>query len=252
MGHKTTSDGCTRLQGAWLLSVNGTPVQTLADVHKAFSDLSLSQLASCSLLFAHPEISYGILNKGLPILCWDQIYQLNINQLNNRWDPKCHATPNLPRAPMYDTVTDSNVLNVVTKVMKLTRGKLMKQDDWTEWNELEYLQLDKYDKQYMFGNPVPAEDSTAIFHLVWTYVIKELDVCKKAHCVCNGSSCLGQVQVLDCTYANCINRTGSGIFYAISATENMLVYGADVSNAFAEAPAPKQGFFIYPDWAFHN
>ncbi len=32
----------------------------------------------------------------------------------------------------------------------------------------------------------------------------------------------------------------------------MLVYGADVSNAFAEASAPKQGFFIYPDWAFRD
>ncbi len=32
----------------------------------------------------------------------------------------------------------------------------------------------------------------------------------------------------------------------------MLVYGADIFNAFAEAPLPKQGFFIYPDWAFYN
>ncbi len=32
----------------------------------------------------------------------------------------------------------------------------------------------------------------------------------------------------------------------------MLVYGADVSNAFAKAPAPKQRFFIYPDQAFKD
>jgi hypothetical protein len=32
----------------------------------------------------------------------------------------------------------------------------------------------------------------------------------------------------------------------------MLVYGADVLNAFAESPLPKQGFFIYPDQAFHD
>jgi hypothetical protein len=64
--------------------------------------------------------------------------------------------------------------------MQLTRGKLMKQDDWTEWNESEHLQLDQYDKQYMFGGPVPAEDSSAIFHLVWTYVVKELHGRKKA------------------------------------------------------------------------
>lgn len=34
------------------------------------------------------------------------------------------------------------------------------------------------------------------------------------------------------------------------AAENQLVFGADVSNAFGEAPAPKQGFYIHPDKAF--
>jgi hypothetical protein len=104
----------------------------------------------------------------------------------------------------------------------------------------------------MFGDPVAATDESAIFHLVWTYVVKELDGCKKACCVCNGSSCSGQVRVLDHTYANCVDRTGSRIFYTIFAAENMLVYGADVSNTFVKAPAPKQGFFIYPDWAFKD
>ena len=42
------------------------------------------------------------------------------------------------------------------------------------------------------------------------------------------------------------------MFYAIAAAENLLVYGADVSNAFAEAPPPKQGFYIYPDRAFNE
>jgi hypothetical protein len=89
----------TRLRGAWLLSVNGTPVQTLADVHQAFHSLSLSQSASCILLFAHPKIPHRILNKGLTLLRCNQISQLNINQLSNRWTPKSYSTPNLPRAP---------------------------------------------------------------------------------------------------------------------------------------------------------
>jgi hypothetical protein len=32
----------------------------------------------------------------------------------------------------------------------------------------------------------------------------------------------------------------------------MLIFGADVSNAFGEAPPPKQGFFIRPDQAFRD
>jgi hypothetical protein len=99
----------------------------------------------------------------------------------------------------------------------------------------------------MFGDPAAAMDESAIFHLVWTYLVQELDGRKKAQCVCNGSSCSGQVKVLDHTYANCVERTGVCIFYAISTAEKMLVYGADVYNVFAKAPAPKQGFFIYPD-----
>jgi hypothetical protein len=36
----------------------------------------------------------------------------------------------------------------------------------------------------------------------------------------------------------------------VAAAENLLVFGADVSNAFGEAPPPKQGFYIRPDKAF--
>jgi hypothetical protein len=52
--------------------------------------------------------------------------------------------------------------------------------------------------------------------------------------------------------ANCVDQTSSCLFYAITAIENLLIFGADVSNAFAEAPPPKQSFFIYPERAFHD
>jgi hypothetical protein len=149
----------TCLCGAWLLSINGNPVQTLTDVHNVFDDLSLSRTPSCTLLFAHPEISHGISNKGLPLIRRDQISQLNIDQLSNRWMPKASLPPVLPDIPKtltYDIVTDGDVRNMVTKVMKLTRGKLMKRTDWSDWNESEHLQLDQYDKQFMFGGYFPS------------------------------------------------------------------------------------------------
>jgi hypothetical protein len=49
-----------------------------------------------------------------------------------------------------------------------------------------------------------------------------------------------------------VDQTGLHLFYAVAAAENLLIYGADVSNAFAEAPPPKQGFYIHPDWAFRE
>ncbi len=47
-----------------------------------------------------------------------------------------------------------------------------------------------------------------------------------------------------------MDQTGARIFYSILAAENLLIFGADVSNAFAKALPPKQGFFIIPNKAF--
>ena len=95
------------------------------------------------------------------------------------------------------------------------------------------------------------EDAT-VFHTVWTYAIKALDGRKKAHFACDGLPRSGQARILDEKYANCVDQTSSRLFYAVPAAENLLVYGADVSNAFTEGPPPKQGFYIYPDRAFHE
>ncbi len=86
------------------------------------------------------------------------------------------------------------------------------------------------------------DEDADVFHLVWTYNIKALDRRKKAQCVCDGSPRAGQACILDEMYANCVDQTSSRLFFAIAAAENSLIYGADISNAFAEAPPPKQGF----------
>jgi hypothetical protein len=104
----------------------------------------------------------------------------------------------------------------------------------------------------MFGSPHHIMTDAVVFNLVWTYNIKMVDNRKKAHCACDGSLRSGQVHILDFTYANCIDQTSERIFYAVSAAGNLIIHGADISNAFAKAPAPKQGFFICPDKAFHD
>ena len=73
-----------------------------------------------------------------------------------------------------------------------------------------------------------------------------------ALCACDGSLRGGQVRHLDFTYANCVDQTSSRIFYAAAAAENLVISGADVSNAFAEAPPPKQGFYIKVNNPFHS
>jgi len=99
----------TRLRGAWLLSVDGTLVDSIASVQQAFNCLSLSCASSCILLFVHPEISHRISNRGLPLLHCDQFTQQSINQLSDRWTPKPTIPPDLPKTPNWDIVVDTMI-----------------------------------------------------------------------------------------------------------------------------------------------
>jgi hypothetical protein len=127
---------------------------------------------------------------------------------------------------------------------------LIKSSDWDEWQKSKWLQLDQYYNQGMFGAPM--QDKSKVFNLVWTYIIKDLNKRKKARMACDGSTRGGKVRVFDFTHANCIDHMASQLFYGILAAENLLVFGADVSNAFSEAPPPKQGFYIQPGRAFEE
>ena len=65
--------------------------------------------------------------------------------------------------------------NFKSLAYKLTRGKLLKQPDWSVWRASEWTQLDQYYNQGMFRKPVQVDSNEAVFNLVWTYIIKELD-----------------------------------------------------------------------------
>ena len=172
----------TRLRGAWLIGIDGTNISTLAEAESVFRHLSDTQARNCVLLFSHPEITPDILSKGLPIMSREDFSQLTHDQLNNRVDLLEEGLRVL-RTKAYDIVELGAVRQYVTRVMRLTRGKLLKQDNWCDWQASEFLQLDQYDAQGMFGAPVAVDKDDAVFYLVWTYTVKTLDGPKKARCV---------------------------------------------------------------------
>jgi hypothetical protein len=240
------------VRGAWLIKVNDKEVSSIEDVAFAFRAVDFDHCASVSLLFSHPEIRPNLSKDGLPIVSSSPFSLRAHDQLNNRWEFTTVAEHLTTSKPTNTLVNSGDVLNVTTQVMWSTWGKLLKQPDWEEWQMLEFLQLDPYDAQGMFGQPVPQLEDMVVFHSVWTYAIKAVDSCKKAHWACDGPPRSGQAKILGKTYANCVDQTSARLFYAIAATENLMIYGADVSNAFAEAPPPKQGIYIHPDQAFHE
>ncbi len=79
--------------------------------------------------------------------------QLTHDQLNNRVDILEEGLRVL-HTRAYDIIDSGDVRQYITRVMRLTRGKLLKQDDWQDWQASEFLQLDQYDAQGMFGEPL--------------------------------------------------------------------------------------------------
>ena len=107
------------------------------------------------LTFSHPEIKYGLTNDG--------ISQLNVDQLNTRNMFHDFFIPKDDLAQPTATIRwDGDVYNFVTQAMKLIRDKLFKDEDWDIWQKSEFPQLDQYEAQGMFGDPVPVTDKGAV------------------------------------------------------------------------------------------
>ena len=111
---------------------------------------------------------------------------------------------------------DNNEYVQISKIIKpsLTRTKLTKGEDWKKWEQSEFLQLDQYDWQKMFGQPGPFPkdiENPSILPMIWVYVIK-VDGRYKARCVANGAPHLKGSLTLAQIYAACLEQSGCRIF----------------------------------------
>ncbi len=116
---------CTCLKGAWLISVDDTPVCSVAAVNSALDKCHSYGAHWCIMLFLHPDVCHGLTNKGIP--------QVTLDQLNPRLLFKSFELPKLPmcRNNCIQQVWDGNILlHYVTKAQHLTQGCLIFQDDW--------------------------------------------------------------------------------------------------------------------------
>ncbi len=133
------------------------------------------------MTFSHPKIPHGLSNDGIP--------QVNIDQLNPRNLFSGFKIPPLPVAQQIGQLSfDGDIFNFISRAMRLTCSKLIKTLEWGEWQQSQYTMLDQYEDQGLFGAPAAVTSTAAVFNLVWTYVVKELDKHKKTCCTCDGFS----------------------------------------------------------------
>ena len=178
----------------------------------------------------------------------------NYDEINDKFDPihELIPEPTILNAIVRHVQSLATTEKSIKKKKKLTRRYLKTLSNWKDWQNAEYTQLDLYHKQNMFKAPVARPKNSNILNLLWAYKIKD-DGTLKARCVCNGNPRRKGTVTLDHTYAACLEQPGSRVFWALSAVQGLIVVGADASNAFAEAPAPKAPLYVeidnqYREW----
>jgi hypothetical protein len=121
----------TRIKGAWLIKVGPYTVTTIMEAQDAFTAISLAGSTDVTLLFSHPIVRQNISHDGLPITSSAPFTQDVHDQLNIRWDFTTVAA-HLRSPTTHHIITDGDILNCVTKAMKLTRGKLLQHTNWSD------------------------------------------------------------------------------------------------------------------------
>jgi hypothetical protein len=130
-----------RLRHTFLLSVDTTALHTISDVHQAIALARQDVQTSVLIVFTNDDAKNSLSAVGLPQLYFDQLRVM-----------KAHITHTV-QAVVRKAITSP----------KSNRLSLHKQYYWPEWRDSEWVQLDNYDKQGMFG--IPCTAPLGIVHL---------------------------------------------------------------------------------------
>jgi hypothetical protein len=130
---------------------------------------------------------------------------------------------------------------------------LQKQLDWKDWLASEWIQLDNYANQNMFGTPCAAPIDVSVFFWIWLYSIKpkENDR-KKVRGVCDGSTRGDKTMTHGATYAPTPQHIYFRLQISLSEFLGMYLWHIDVTNAFAEADHPEQIYYMRCDHIFQD
>jgi hypothetical protein len=140
----------SRIRNAHLLAINGKDVHTVADVATRISELrSTDPGCIVELRLSFDDAVHGLSAAGLPQLYFDQLSVIQAHILTAR----------------------THTVNATSQSKRLTRRMLLQQEDWPEWEQAEFKQLDAYHSQGMFGTPRTPTPADIIFYWVWVYAI---------------------------------------------------------------------------------
>jgi dUTP pyrophosphatase len=191
------------LCNGFIVSVNTIPITNITQLKHVIRDYEGDLL---TIVFSTVEKQALHPQSSVPQLYFDQLNHIGKHLIAMKYDPSWMSDE------QHDSLVEIKQLKGILpkgkrRSAKLTRRKLLTQDNWNDWKESEFLQLEQYEKQKMFGQPQPLPQGANILPFLWTYLIKD-DERKKAQCVCNGAPSKGTV-TLGPTYAGSLDQTGN-------------------------------------------
>ena len=255
------------LKNSVLLQINDVIIHTPAQVEAIFA--SLPPNTDVTLMIGLTERRAIHDTAGIPMMYFDQLVTISkhLEQIKHHRDNELlNGQPaTKPSQALANEIQSkhpnlpTSVVNVLQKILpksklaskRLTRKKLKNGNQWDLWQLSEYKQLQQYEDQHTFGIPCPLPPNANCLSLLWVYTIKD-DGTLKARCVCNGQPSNKNTVIFGYTYAKALDQVGAKIFWASCALKNMIVRGADASNAFAEADSPKIPLFVRIDAPFRD
>jgi hypothetical protein len=255
ISHKQIRRWKSRLRGSTIRMVDDVTITDIAQFTETIRLKRLTGQLHVKIQFANPRWS-AMSGEGLPTLQFDQLNVIthHLNAINNdgtTWNDPVKWPP----------LDNENIIAAIHKGLalpKLTRRRLLDTPEWPKFKDSEWVQLNKYNRQGMFGEPCPRplNDDVVVLPWVWSYLYKIdpvlIEDVAKSRGTCNGGPRHGKVITIAETYAACVEQPAHRLMWALIAALNFVGLGIDVGNAFAEAPPPKDPFFMQADKQFRE
>jgi len=238
------------LRNTYLISVQDLPITTLENLHQAIQHARSLGTLKINCKFA-VDRSYGIHpQEGIPQLYFDQLNTI-AKHLQDIRPTVRQLQPHTPTTEPSKIPTPTAAPPEEPSSQAFTLKQLKQRADWPEWKQSRFKMFDQYKAQGMYSEHMALPPNANALRMLWTFQLK-VDGTKKSRMVAHMNARIRNTITLGHTYANSLDTMSERLFWAIAAQEGLVVVGADVSNAFAEAPPPDDPLYLYIDEAYRE
>lgn len=259
--------------GSYIVAIDGTPTFSSDSIHKLVTDLCASSSSNSfeiDILLA-PERRADVRapnNTPLHLRLHDLRRICALQSITP--DASSHLSPaDLRRAIDHfeSLLTNHDMAAIIHRLQtdcmipeerllqSFTRRNLQKLPNWSEWDAAFDAQLDAHFAAGALGLPVPRPPSTSdgpanVLRIQWSNVVKPNGKRKCRACIDGSKRAAPWLHQFAQTYASCIEQPCMRLFFALAATNGLIVTFADTANAFQQSPPPTRKCYLQIDDAY--